>query len=109
MHKLIFLARPLLGVVALTALVNASLSHAAAPEEQHETVSGVAQKVDSDAGKSTLKHGPIKNLGMNEEMTTVFAVQGPDMLKGLKAGDKVKFEADRVNGRLTVSKIDKTK
>jgi len=27
----------------------------------------------------------------------------------LKAGDKVKFDADKVNGQLTVTKIEKTK
>ncbi|WP_369334235.1 copper-binding protein [Stenotrophomonas maltophilia] len=31
------------------------------------------------------------------------------MLKSVKVGDKVKFEADRVNGRLTVTKIEKRK
>ena len=31
------------------------------------------------------------------------------MLKSVKIGDKVKFEADRVNGQFTVTKIQKTK
>jgi len=42
-------------------------------------------------------------------MTMVFAVADPAMLKAVKIGDKVKFEADRVNGRLTVTKIEKVK
>ena len=56
--------------------------------------------------KVTLKHGPIKNLDM-DGMTMVFAVADPAMLKAVKVGDKVKFEADRVSGRLTVTKIAK--
>jgi Cu/Ag efflux protein CusF len=40
-------------------------------------------------------------------MTMVFAVAEPAMLKAVKVGDKVKFEADRVNGRLTVTMIAK--
>jgi len=31
------------------------------------------------------------------------------MLKTVKVGDKVTFEAERVNGRLTVTKISKAK
>ena len=31
------------------------------------------------------------------------------MLKAVKAGDKVKFDADQVNGQLTVTTIEKTK
>ncbi|BCP56101.1 hypothetical protein K32_47180 [Kaistia sp. 32K] len=56
----------------------------------------------------TLKHGPIKNLDM-EGMTMIFAVAKPEILKTLKVGDKVTFEADRVKGRLTVVTIAKSK
>jgi len=31
------------------------------------------------------------------------------MLKGVKAGDKIKFDADRVNGQITVTKLQKSK
>ena len=39
----------------------------------------------------------------------VYRVQDPAMLKAVKAGDKVKFDADRVNNQFTVTKIQKTK
>ena len=42
-------------------------------------------------------------------MTMVYTVQDPAMLKQVKVGDKVKFDADRVNGALTVTKIEKAK
>ena len=42
-------------------------------------------------------------------MTMVFRAQDPAMLKAVKVGDKVKFEADRVNGQFTVTKIEKAK
>src|SRR5262245_45960195 len=35
---------------------------------------------------------------MNEGMTMVFRVQEPAMLKQVKVGDKVRFDADRING-----------
>ncbi|MBI3703989.1 MAG: copper-binding protein [Rhizobiales bacterium] len=74
---------------------------------QSSVVDGQVAKIDQTAGKITLKHGPLKNLGMDEGMTMVFRVQDPAMLKGVKVGDKVKFEADKVNGQFTVVKMQK--
>ena len=76
---------------------------------QAPMVNGQVTKIDESAGKITLKHGPIKKLDMNEGMTMVFRVQDPAMLKQVKVGDKVKFDADRVNGQITVTNIEKAK
>ena len=75
---------------------------------QTAPASGEVTKIDEAQGKITLKHGPIKNLDM-DGMTMVFAAGDPVMLKTVKVGDKITFEADRVNGRLTVTKISKGK
>jgi len=74
---------------------------------QSDMIDGQVTKIDESAGKITIKHGPIKKLDMDEGMTMVFRAQDPAMLKGLKAGDKVQFEPDRVNGQFTVMKIQK--
>jgi Cu(I)/Ag(I) efflux system periplasmic protein CusF len=74
---------------------------------QSELIEGQVTKIDQSAGKITIKHGPIRSLDMNEGMTMVFRVQDAGMLKQVKAGDKVKFSAERVNGALTVTKIQK--
>ena len=71
-----------------------------------DMVKGEVMKVDKAAGKVTLKHGPIKKLDM-DSMTMVFRVADPAMLDKVKAGDKIEFEADRVNGAITVTKIGK--
>ena len=76
---------------------------------QSAMVSGEVKKIDDSAGKITLKHGPIKNLDMDEPMTMVFRVQDPAMLKAVKEGDKVQFSADRVNGQITVTAIQRSK
>ena len=76
---------------------------------QSDMIDGQVTKIDESAGKITIKHGPIKKLDMDEGMTMVFRAQDPAMLKGLKAGDKVKFEPDRVNGQFTVMKIQKAR
>jgi Cu(I)/Ag(I) efflux system protein CusF len=69
---------------------------------------GQVTKINAKENKITLRHGPIENLDM-DSMTMVFVVKDPAMLKQVKVGDKVKFEADRVNGRLTVVKMQKAK
>ncbi len=76
---------------------------------QSAMIDGQVTKIDQPAAKITLKHGPIRKLGMDEGMTMVFRAQDPDMLKTVKAGDKVKFDAERINGELTVTKIEKAK
>ncbi len=74
-----------------------------------QMVEGTVTKLDEPAGKITLKHGPIKKLEMDEGMTMVFRAQDAAMLKRVKVGDKVKFDADKVDGQFTVTKIEKTK
>lgn len=72
-------------------------------------VDGTVTKIDEAAGKITLRHGPIKKLDMDEGMTMVFRAQSPEMLKQVKVGDKVRFDADKVNGQMTVKGIQKAK
>jgi Cu/Ag efflux protein CusF len=72
-------------------------------------VDGQVTKVDEPAGKITIKHGPLKKFDMDEGMTMVFRAADPAMLKAVKAGDKVKFVPERVNGQFTVTKIEKAK
>ena len=76
---------------------------------QSDMIDGQVTKIDESAGKITIKHGPIKKLDMDEGMTMVFLAPDPDMLKAVKAGDKVKFDAERVNGQFTLTKIKKAK
>ncbi|UZF92840.1 copper-binding protein [Bosea sp. NBC_00550] len=73
-----------------------------------QSVSGTVTKIDEAQGKLTINHGPIKNLDM-DAMTMVFRAGDPGMLKGLKAGTRIKFDADRVNGQITVTKLQKAK
>jgi len=87
------------GASALVLLVSAA---------QAQSINGTVKKIDAEQGKLTIDHGPIKNLDM-DSMTMVFRAGDPAMLKGLKAGDKIKFDADRVNGQITVTKLQKSK
>ncbi|MDF3836987.1 copper-binding protein [Cupriavidus basilensis] len=76
---------------------------ATAPAESPMT-DGEIRKVDTAAGKLTIKHGPIVNLDMGA-MTMIFRVQDPAMLAKVKEGDRVKFSVARINGALTVTAL----
>lgn len=76
---------------------------AAAPNSMS---SGEVKKVDKSAGKVTIKHGPLQNIGM-DAMTMVFRVKDPAMLDQVKAGDKISFVAEEPNGQLTVTRLEK--
>jgi Cu(I)/Ag(I) efflux system periplasmic protein CusF len=89
----------IISIIAFTALALPALA---------QQVNGTVKKVDEAQGKLTIDHGPIKNLDM-DAMSMVFRAGDPAMLKGLKSGDKIKFDADRVNGQITVTKLQKTK
>lgn len=92
------------GIVALSVTALSQASSA-----QSVLVDGQVKKIDQSAGKITIKHGAIKKFDMEDGMTMVFRAQDPAMLKAVKAGDKVKFETDKINGQFTVVKIEKAK
>ena len=76
---------------------------------QGASISGEVKKIDVNAGKITLKHGAAKSLGMDEPMTMVYRVKDPALLKQVKVGDKVSFEAEEAASGYTVTKIQKAK
>ena len=81
----------------------------AASAAQAEPIDGRVVKIDEAAGKIAIRHGPIKKFDMDMGMTMVFRAQDQAMLKAVKVGDKVKFEADQVNGQYVVTSIKKSK
>jgi Cu/Ag efflux protein CusF len=71
-------------------------------------VEGEVRKVDKETKKIMIRHGAIPNLEM-PPMTMVFQVKDPAMLENVKAGDKVRFAADRVGGAYTVTQLEPSK
>jgi Cu/Ag efflux protein CusF len=63
------------------------------------------RRVDRDAGKLTLRHGEIKHLDM-PPMTMVFQVKDPALLEKVKAGDKIKFRAEKAANGYVVTAIE---
>ena len=68
--------------------------------------SGEVRKIDTEAGKLTLKHERIGNLNM-PPMTMVFRVKEKSMLDTVQAGDKILFKAIDNNGVLTITEMRK--
>ena len=63
------------------------------------------KKLDRDAKKVTLKHGPIANLDM-PGMTMVFQVRDPALLDRLVVGQKIKFSAQQLQGAYVVTAVE---
>ncbi len=88
----------------MLAIAQSQPAQAQAPQ----LINGEVTKIDAEAGKLTIKHGPIKKFDM-DGMTMVFRAQDPAMLKAVKAGDKVRFDLEKIQGQFTVTKIEKAK
>lgn len=71
-----------------------------------QAVDGEVRKVDTDAGKITVRHGEIKNLDM-PPMQMSFRVSDPTWLQAVQVGDKIRFTADKVNGQYTITSLEK--
>jgi len=103
------LAAAAFSIPALAQQSEHSSHHGAAQIAQAAALAeGEVRKVDKDARKITIKHGPIQNLDM-PAMTMVFQVKDLGVLDQLKAGDKVKFQAEKIGGAYTVTKIEPVK
>ena len=94
---------PMAGLHAQNALGTAQGANAPAA-----MADGEIRKIDKSAGKITIKHGHLPRLDM-APMTMVFRVGDPALLEQVKVGDRVRFDADKVNGALTVVKIEAEK
>lgn len=88
-----WIAAAALGLAALAA-------HAQAYE-------GEVRKIEKAQGKITLRHGELKALDV-PPMTMVFRVGNAALLDNLAVGDRVRFDAAKLDGAYTVTAIRKT-
>ena len=106
LHKVVLAALIGLSFATIGPLAHSQSVPASAAQDAMSV--GEIKKVDKDAGKLTIKHGELKNLGM-PGMTMVFRVKDPAMLNRVEQGDKVRFIAEKVDGALTVTAIEAEK
>jgi Cu(I)/Ag(I) efflux system protein CusF len=69
---------------------------------------GEVRKVDKAARKLTIKHGEIKSLDM-PPMTMVFLVKDTAMLDKVKAGDRIRFVAEKSDAGFVVTDLQAAK
>jgi Cu/Ag efflux protein CusF len=94
--------RIVLAFIIAMGLVTAAIAQGRATPA--EMAQGEVRRVDRDAKKITIKHGPLQALDM-PPMTMVFQVRDPALLERVKAGDKVMFQAEKKGGALVVTEI----
>lgn len=92
-------------VLAPAVHAQSAKSAAGATQSSSAMAEGEVRKVDKDGKKITIKHGPLQKLDM-PAMTMVFQVSDPAMLERVKAGDKVRFDAEKVGGAFMLTKIE---
>ena len=82
------------------------MSSGGAAESGTALTDAEVKKVDAASGKITLKHGALQNVDM-PSMTMAFKAKDAAMLAGVHAGDKVRVRVERVNGTLTIVRLEK--
>jgi Cu(I)/Ag(I) efflux system periplasmic protein CusF len=75
------------------------------PATAKEMTAAEVRKIDKETGRITLKHEEIKSLDM-PSMTMVFVVTDKALLNTVKVGDKIKFNADKQQGKFVVTAIE---
>ncbi|HEX3366788.1 copper-binding protein [Phenylobacterium sp.] len=67
---------------------------------------GVVTEINAEEAVVTLKHEPIPALGW-PTMTMPFHLASPDLLKGLKVGQKIAFDTKEAEGLPEITAIHK--
>lgn len=91
-------------IAAACIALSATLAMAQVPAK--DMAEAEVRRVDKDAKKITLKHGPIKNLDM-PGMTMVFQVRDAALLDKVAAGDRIRFTAEQQQGAYVVTSVEK--
>lgn len=90
---------------------SAHMSHVAhAPATATATAAALSEgeikKVDRQARRITIKHGPLANLNM-PPMTMAFKVSDDSQIDSLNTGDRIKFVAGRQGAAYVVSRVER--
>jgi len=80
----------------------AGMQHDATPADAQGV--GVVRAIDAAKGTITLQHEAIQTIGW-PAMTMTFRLASPDLLKGVKVGDKVRFGLHPAGMASTVTAI----
>jgi len=79
-----------------------SLGSMALAQTSSGKAEGEIRKIDKEAGKITIKHGPIEAMDM-PGMTMVFRAADPGLLDKLKVGEAIMFTVEKQNGAFFIT------
>lgn len=96
-------------LVAIVLVVAPCWAAATSHQSVEHVAEGEVRKVDKDAKKLTIRHGPLPQLDMPTPMTMVYQVKDPAILDQVKPGDKIRFVADKIGGQFTVLRVEVSK
>ena len=89
----------------LASFAQADMDHSKMESAQAPAMTdGEIKKIDQANGKVTIKHGDIQHLDM-PGMTMVFQIRDTSLLETFKAGDRVKFVIEKLDGAFVVTSM----
>lgn len=94
--------RRMFALAALTCLLAAA--QVAAEPTANDLIAGQIVSIDHEAGKITLQHAPIPYLHLPAGTTTFRYVESRWLI-GRRAGDRVRFRADRIDLTLRMTAL----
>ena len=83
-----------------------SADAAAGAAANAQLTAGEIRKADTAQGKVAIRHEAIQNLDM-PPMTMVFRVSNPDLLAHAQVGEKIRFRAEKKDGAMVVTEIER--
>ena len=90
--------------LSLQAQTNANPPVSASTPQEMATAE--VRRVDKEAKKVTLKHGPIKSLDMPPR-TMVFQVRDERLFDKLVAGEQIRFSAEQLQGAFVLTSVER--
>ena len=76
---------------------------------QDATIIGEVKKIDEGSGSITLKQGRAPSIGFKEDATLLYEVRDRAMLKQVKVGDTIRFEAESGDSGFMITRIQKSR
>jgi Cu(I)/Ag(I) efflux system protein CusF len=77
-----------------------------APPSAFAPNEGIIRSIDKAAREIIIRHGRLLEIDM-PPMTMAFEVKDPGLLDKVRAGERVKFRVELLNGRFTVTEIER--
>lgn len=86
-------------------IVGWALPGAVHAQATRDTGQGEVTKLDRDPPRLTIRHGELRALDM-PAMTMAYRLQSPSLAEGIKPGDRVRFQVEKINGQYVLTRVE---